>query len=330
MAIFEEQESYAISHMGGIGSSDIAGIMGMSQWKRPIDIYAAKVDPESIPELDKECLWFGTALEPIIRERYALRFNVPIVEPAQIGSLFPHTRLWRESTIVIGHESFMLGSPDGIIPSVNSGLEIKCSSRRGEEWGQAGSDEVPAPYLLQACWLMAVCDMPAWNFAVLFSGSKLEEFRVVRDRDLEREMVEAARGFWNDHVLKQVPPPIDESESYGRYLARRFSLNNGMVLKELPTGFEFWTGALNDAEHRIKVAEALKQEAKNNLAGLLGNFQKAIVPDLGSVQWIRPTGRAVVDWKAVAEVSGATPELITQHTSESEVTPYIRAYWVRK
>jgi putative phage-type endonuclease len=329
VAISEEKESYLSSRQGGIGGTDAAAILGISPWKRPIQIYEGKINPGAQPELDKELLWWGSALEPIVRGRYAERFGVDITAPAALASIFPNSKPWRDSTLVIGRESWMLGAPDGWIASVNSGLEVKCSSRRSDEWGIEGSDEVPAHYLVQVAWYQAVCEAQGWNFAVLFSGNTLEQFRIRRDMDLERDMIEVCRSFWFDNVLKHVEPDIDESESYGRYLARKFSLNTGAIIKDPGPEIIDWTVKMKDAEDAEKQAAADKQLANNHLRALIGDAQKAITP-MGSVGWVRPKEDGVTtDWKAFA-LACNRPDLQPQFEKPAERTAYLRAWWAKK
>lgn len=326
MSIYEERESYAVSRAGGLGGTDAAAILNLSPWKKPIDIYAGKVDPKNQPELDNEMLFWGSALEPVVRGRYGVRYGAQVVEPKDIGLFFSNSRPWNDSTLVIGKEDWMLGAPDGWIAADHEGLEIKCSSRRGDEWGAELSDEVPAHYLIQVAWYMAVLDAPAWNFGVLFSGNKLERFRVRRDMDLERVMVEACRAFWHDNVLKKIEPPIDESASYGRYLARKFSLSTGNIIKN--PSLELTEAAMNlkTAQDAVKEAEAAEQLRKNQLAALLADADAALTP-FGKVAWMRPAPRRSTDWKAVTEEANVPEDVIAKHTKESPVTPYVRGYW---
>ena len=327
MAIYDEKESYAVSRAGGIGGTDAAAILGLSPWKRPIDIYAGKVNPQAQPELNKECLYWGSALEPIVRGRYAERFGVEVIAPDAIKTFFPNSRPWRDSTLVIGREPWMLGAPDGWINSVRNGLEVKCSSRKSEEWGDEGSDEVPAHYLVQVAWYMAVMDAPAWNFAVLFSGNSLSQYRVQRDMALERDIIEAARSFWHDNVLKQVEPLIDESESYGKYLARKFSLNSGAIIKNPSPELVEWAVKMKQADDEEKDAKERKTLANNQLRALVGEAQKAITP-LGTIGWIRPSARYIVDYRALAEKYKLTqPEVLKEFTFERHDEPYLRAWW---
>lgn len=327
MALCEEKESYAASRAGGLGGTDVAAILGLSPWKKPIDVYAAKVDPDSIPEVDKELLWWGSALEPIVRERYAHRFNVAVTAPADLGKYFPNRhKMWGDSTLILGVEPWMIAAPDGLIPSTKSGLEVKCSSRKSEEWGPEGSDEVPAHYLVQSQWYAAHTNAKSWNFAVLFSGNSLEQFHVSRDPELESEMIEAARTFWFDNVLKRVEPPIDESESYGRYLARKYSLATGTVINNPSPELLDAASSLKTAEDAIKSAEAAKQFAKNTLASLLADADKAVTP-MGKVGWVRPKPSQDTDWRSLAESLNPSPELVAQFTRPKQSSAYIRAWW---
>jgi putative phage-type endonuclease len=264
MSLYEEKESYAASRSAGIGGTDCAAILGLSPWKKPIDIYAGKVKPGSLPELDKECLRWGNLLEPIVRQEYAARFGVEVSDPHALRAHFDNYRDWNGNTLVVGKEPWMLGAPDGWMPSVKSGLEVKTASRRSDEWGEEGSDEVPAHYFVQASWYMAVCEAQGWNFATLFSGNKLEQFRLTRDLDFERDMIEACRAFWFDNVLKQVEPAIDESESYGRYLARKFSLGTENVITEPGPDILEWTAKLKLAADKTKEAEEEEQLAEES------------------------------------------------------------------
>lgn len=332
MAVYEEKESYAASRAGGIGGTDCAAILGLSPWKRPIDIYAGKIAPADQPELDKECLTWGTLLEPIVRQRYALVNKVRVTAPESLALDFPRSRPWNDSTLVIGREPWMLGAPDGWIKEYQTGLEVKCSSRKSEEWGEEGTDQVPAHYLVQAAWYMAVCEASAWNFAVLFSGNKLAQYRVVRDMELEKELIESASAFWHDHVLRKIPPPIDESESYGRYLARKFSLGNGKIIRDPSREIVSWAEKMKQADEDVKEATDRKNLANNQLRALIGDYDKAQTP-VGSVGWVRPKERQVTDYQALAndlrqEVSSDTWDAsIAAHTKPRQDGAYLRSWW---
>lgn len=339
MAVYEEAESFACSRSRGLGGSDIPAILGLSNWRKPIDVWEAKVRPEAVPELDKECLWFGTALEPIIRERFRMKFNLQVINPADLGLWFPKSTRFRDSTIVVGREPWMLGSADGWIPSLASGLEVKNVGRKDkEEWGEFGSDSIPAMYVAQTHWYIDIYDAKAWQVAPLFSGNTLGNYLVRLDERLRMDIYEAARDFWFSYVVKEIEPPIDESESYGKYLARKFSLNSGAIIKSPSPEIVEWTLKMKEADEEAKAAEDRKREANNHLRALLGDAQKAMTP-YGSVGWVRPAEKDVTDWEAVAttlsalyddaRAQNAPPALavVEQFTKPKQNDAYLRAWW---
>lgn len=327
MAIVEEQESWAASRMRGLGGSDLPAILGLSQWRKPIDVWESKVHPERVPELDKECLWFGSALEPIIRERYAMKFGVEVVAPADIATYFPNSRAWNGQTVVTGREPWMLGTADGWMPTVNCGLEVKNVGRKNkEEWGEFGSDAIPAMYVAQVHWYCDIYGAKAWNIAPLFSGNTLGQYQVKFDAQLAKEMYDAARDFWHSYVVKQVEPPIDESESYGKYLARKFSLSTGAVIKSPSPELIDAASNLYHSQRAVKAAEEEAQLRKNQIASLLADADAAITP-FGKVAWVRPVPRQTIDWDGVAAECGIAQSVIDAHIIERPVGGYVRGYW---
>ena len=304
-------------------------ILGLSNFKTPIEVWESKVHPESVPEIDKEILWFGNALEPIIRQRYAMRFGVEIVEPKNIGTYFPNSRQFKEQTIVVGREPWMLGSADGWIPSVSCGLEVKNVGRKNkEDWGDDGSEDVPAAYFVQSHWYCDVHQAKAWNLAPLFSGNTLGNYQIKFDPQLAKDMYETARAFWHDFVLPKVEPPIDQTESYGLYLARKFSLNTGKIIQP-NSDITHWTSEMKTADDAMKDAAEDKQEANNHLRALIGDAWKCVTP-LGTVGWVRPEKKDVTNFAAVGKELGPLhPEIVAKHTKEEQGTAYLRA-WYKK
>ena len=327
MSVVEEKESYAASHAHGLGGSDCAAILGMNPWRTPIQVWEAKVHPERVEELDKDCLRWGVLMEPLIRQEYARKFNVEVVAPADLGSLFPNARPWRDSTILTGSHHWMIGMPDGFMPSVQTGLEIKTAARRSDEWGDDGGDEVPVQYLFQVAYYMAITNAPAWNFAVLFSGSDLRQYRIVRDLDLERDIITCCRQFWEDFVAKGIEPPVDQTVDYGVYLARKFSRGSGLVIKDPGPDILSWTAKMKEAEDAEKKATAEKQLANNHLRVLVGDAESAETP-LGTIGWVRHEKKDVTNWEAVGKKVGPEhPEVIKEFTKPEQRTNFLRAWW---
>jgi len=326
VSVYEEKESYAASRSGGLGGTDVAGVLGLSPWKTPISVWDSKVNPANLPELDKECLRWGTLLEPVVRQEYAARFGVAVTDPSALDSCFRNTKPWNDSKLIIGKEPWMIAAPDGWLNSVNSGLEVKCSARKSGEWGDEGSEEVPTHYYIQASWYMAICEATGWNFGVLFSGNTLQQYRIERDLAFEKDMMSAARAFWHDYVLPGIEPPIDQTTSYGAYLARKFSLGSETIITEPGPEILEWTAKMKLADDQITEAEEEKQLANNHLRALIADAKAAVTP-LGRVGWVRGAPRKTVDWKALAAELPIHQAVIDAYTSETPVQPFLRSWW---
>jgi predicted phage-related endonuclease len=140
-------------------------------------------------------------------------------------------------------------------------------------------------------------------------------------------MIEAARAFWHDYVLKQVEPPIDESESYGKYLARKFSLGTENVIENPGPEILEHAALMKQADDAIKEAEERKQLANNHLRALIGDAKSAKTP-LGTIGWIRPQKKDVTDWKGFGEeLAPEFPNILARHTAPKQNEPYLRSWW---
>jgi putative phage-type endonuclease len=330
MAVCEMREAWLTARTHGLGGSDMAAVVGLSPFKSPIDIYMGKTEPVQFGEDVKEFLQWGNLLEPVIRDEYARRAQQDIVSGLDIAPFFPgRSAQWDQQTIVQAEgREWMLGTPDGIMRNADAGLEIKNSGFKGENWGKGGSDEIPDHYAIQCQWYMAVTGRPRWDVAALFSGNSLETFRLTRNDDLLRELISAGEHFWNDNVLKGVPPPLDESASYARYLGKKYSLAACDVLPA-DDAISGWARELRQASDDKKRAEIREQLAKNQLGELIGDFQKS-KGDFGSINWIRPKQGSKTNWEAVAMALNPPTELIATHTSTTNNSPYIRAFWSKE
>ncbi len=325
MSAIEQKEDWLLSRREGIGGTDAAAICGLSPWKRPIDVFVAKVEPLDV-EPPSAAMWWGSFLESGVRRRYQEETGERVSHGKWLAPMFPDRALpFGANTIVRGAEAWQFATPDGVLKGARKGLEIKTSSSRGPEWGNVGSDEVPAHYLIQCVWLMAVTEIPLWDVAALFRGSNMEVFSLRRDSDLEQSVVERCRAFWHENVLKGIPPDVDESESYGKYLARKHSLGNDVMIAPTPE-IDLWAAELHAAGLAIEEAEQSKRLAANKLMELLGDDLGALT-QVGKVAWVRPKPRRTTDWEGVATQLKAPDDLIFAYTREKPSAPYVRGWF---
>ncbi len=211
--------TFHAERLSGLGGSDIGAILGLNPWRTPYQVYLEKIG-EAAPFEGNLQTRFGTyAEEFVVREycaqtgRQVQRFNAMLRHP---------------EVPLIGHVDRLV-VPEGAKKAshmgkirTNLGLEAKTASAfalgRGSAWGDAGTDECPEAYLIQAASYMALTGCPRWDVAVLFGNQEFRIYHLARDLELEEMILDEAVRFWTDHVLARVPPdPTSEAEARQRW-----------------------------------------------------------------------------------------------------------------
>jgi putative phage-type endonuclease len=188
-----------------LGATDIAAIVGVSPWAAPIDVYRSKV--EGTDKDAGNAARLGLLLEPIIVEEYERQEGVK-------------TRRLNEVT----HRAhpYIKGHPDRIVVGTDGIMDAKAYLHSQREWGEPGTADVPPHVTVQMQVYMGLMGR-AWADVVLFSGSlPLKVYRVPADPVLYDQLIVVAMDFWERHVLLRVPPVVDDSASYRRYLEEKF------------------------------------------------------------------------------------------------------------
>jgi len=133
---------------------------------------------------------------------------------------------------IIGHVDRLV-VPDGAKVASHKGeirtdlgLEAKTVNQfaaNTADWGDGGTDEVPAAYLIQCQAYMLLTGCPRWDLAALIGGNA--DFRIYHfraDPDLHDMLATEADRWWRAHVLADTPPdPQSEAEARQRWSAHQ-------------------------------------------------------------------------------------------------------------
>lgn len=269
----------------GLGGSDAAAILGLSRWGTPLSVWLEKKGEIESGD-QSESMYWGTVVEPAIRTRYM----------EQTGR-----KVWKPDG-VIRHpvESWMLGSPDGIVIGERRGVEIKMVDRfAADEWGEPFTDQAPAYYLVQCCHYMAITGFPVWDIAVLVGGNDFRIYTVRRDLAFEKTMIDRLREFWNEFVEGDVPPPMDGSSAASEWIERRFPREITEKPETADAVAIVWALRLDRAREALGVAEKEKATTENGMKEIIGE-RVGLVGDGWRATWKATKDRRVVDWKGVA------------------------------
>jgi len=189
----------------GIGGSDSAAIVGLDRYRSAFDVYAEKIGlkPE---QPDNEAMRQGRDLEEYVASRFCEQTGKKV----------------RRRNAILQHPEhhWMLGNIDRWVVGENAGFEAKTTSILNRAKFSQG--EFPPRYYVQCMHYMAVTGAERWYLAVLVLNKSFHVFTIERDEAEIQALISAEKDFWENHVLKQIPPTPDGSESTSELLKQMF------------------------------------------------------------------------------------------------------------
>lgn len=251
----------------GIGGSDAAAILGLDRYRSAFDVYAEKVGLKS-EEPDNEAMRQGRDLEDYVARRFE---EVAGKKVRRRNQMFQHPDY-----------PWLIGNIDRWVVGEKAGLECKTTSVLNR--ARFAQGEYPANYYVQCVHYMAVTGAERWYLAVLVLNKAFHVFTVERDEAEIEALIQAEKRFWEEHVLKQIPPPPDGSESTAEVIKAMF-----------PEARERETVALFGYEEKIRAMLELQAEMER-----LQLQHDALKQEIQLVMRDAELGRAqgyVVEWK---------------------------------
>ena len=189
----------------GIGGSDSAAIVGLDRYRSPFDVYADKLGLR--PEIpDNEAMRQGRDLEQYVAERFMEATGKKV---RRRNAMLQHTEY-----------PFMIADIDRWVVGENAGLECKTTSVLNRAKFSQG--EFPPNYYVQCMHYMAVTGAERWYLAVLVLNNAFHVFTIERDEAEIQALIAAEKDFWENHVLKKIPPTPDGSEATSEVIKQLF------------------------------------------------------------------------------------------------------------
>jgi len=268
----------------GIGASQAAAAIGVSEWQSPIGLWAEKLGLVP-PQAETPSMRIGTALEPLIASMYTEATGVKI---RRANNLRQHAE-----------HAFMLASLDR--RAGRKPIELKFSAR-AVGYGEPGTDEVPDDVLVQVLHQLAVLGEPEGDVALLKPGAAgVLIYPIRRTPEAEAAIVERESAFW-DHVQTRTQPDVDGSEATRRALAAMYPRGAELATIEADPKTAAAMYALRDVRRQIDAYEASRDEleAEIQAAMLAAGAERIVAPGVGDIPWRPVKDRETTDWKAVA------------------------------
>jgi putative phage-type endonuclease len=258
----------------GIGGSDIGAICGYNKYKTPLDVWLDKMG-QSLPVIENENMEWGIELERNIIRKFCQKTGYRSHSPVRIniGDIYQSKEnLWA------------LANVDGLVaedkrqpfPDYLGVLECKYAPSL-----KIVRNDLPKHYILQLQWYLYVTGLPTGWLAILSvsHGTHFMIEEIKRNDKLIESMLKIGQNFWEEYVVKKIPPTPDWNNYSKDALAYFYpEVTNHEVLKFDDNASEL-VSAYQTGHDLIQKGQTLKEEASGKLKFLLGENESALTPN---------------------------------------------------
>jgi putative phage-type endonuclease len=233
-----------------IGGSDAGSILGVNKWCSPMDLYLQKIGEGEKFEGNRFTEW-GTALEEPIAKHITKHYRIKL---RRDNKLYKHPE-----------HPYILGHIDRQVQGENAIAEIKTARFASDEWGEEGTDEVPKSYLCQVQHYLGLTKADYCLLFVLFGDKDFKMYKIHRHEDLIAEIFRQEVNFWENHVLKHVPPAPRTPED----VAKLYPEENLDLAAADAEALEL-IGQIKNVNARIKTDTEVVEGLKTSLKAIIG------------------------------------------------------------
>ncbi|MDX3074585.1 lambda-exonuclease family protein [Streptomyces sp. MI02-7b] len=257
----------------GLGSSDIAAILGISRFGNALTVWHDKTGGLPLESDDTEPALWGRLNEETVAREWARRNRSHV---RRVGLVANIERPWQMCTL----DRRVLACPISQDTKERCAVEVKCRDKmKAGQWRKGTPDDV----LAQTLWQADVCGFDHIHVACLIGGNDYRQFvvRVADHADIVANLRAAGEQAWQQIVARR-PPLLTGEEEPGPLLdlyAQLHPERSGYV--EIDRDGD----AQDDLTEYIEQAAAestakkAKEKAKAKLIGHLGGKQAAFYQD---------------------------------------------------
>lgn len=225
------------------GSSDIAGILGISPWQTRLSVWEKKTQPRIIEDRPgkKKLYSRGHLWEQVVGEMLVAKLEDD-GHKVQVLST-NHRYIDPDIPYLVSEIDYEIRLDD--IPDIVN-VEIKTvHPNAAKEWGEEElSDQVPLHYAAQAAFALGVTRRNCSLVAALFGADYLQTYLITRDDATIAGMRDQAVTFWESYVIPRVTPePVNIHD-----VDRLFKKDNETIV--------YAEGAIVEKLMRYRAAEA--------------------------------------------------------------------------
>ncbi len=186
-----------------IGGSDTAAILGVSPWKTPLTLWqekTGKVLPVEPSKAKQKIFERGKMLEPIVLQMVVNKLE----EQGHTVEIVATNKYYTDE-----EHDFLRCEIDFELIIDGEHINGDCKTAHGfarKAWGEEETEEVPIYYAAQFMHGLMITKRQRCIVAVLIGLDDVAIYWVNRDDKTVAAIRAKEVMFWNDHILKDVPP----------------------------------------------------------------------------------------------------------------------------
>ena len=269
-------EEWLESRRIGIGGSDVAAILGLNNYKTPLQVWEEKTNPQAKEVEVNAKMRAGIMLEHVVAQWFSEDTGLKVQKDNKI-------RVHKDIPFFIANVDRIIVSENGSGPGV---LEVKTTSGYIAKNWEAG--EVPLHYYAQLQHYLNVTGYKYGYIAVLIDGWDFKSFRYDRDEEFIKIMDEKLIEFWMKVETKIKPEPESDED----------------IKLLFPKSYEGLTVDATDETYKhYQILTQVKQEIKKleSQEEALTQSLKLVMKDAESLYY---NGQKIVTWKSTKDRVG--------------------------
>jgi len=292
---FGTREGWLEGRQKGIGASEIAAVLGLSPYKSPFAVWAEKTG-KAPPQEDKPVMRRGRDLESLIGDRVAEESGRSVHRPLHPWTIARSLRHpWITCTLDFVQYRGAVAGP-GACDAKSVG------SRSASLWDDP--DDAPIGYQMQIQGQLLVMGWDWGSLAGLMMDSWELRLRDYGAHDaVQSAIVEETGNFWDQHVLKDIPPPDARGADLAaihRIWDRQEGLEStiGAEFEDLWLEYQHLTGQISELRSQSNLADDRRKTIQAAILSRAGHATRLRVDGTNHVFVLRSHPRKEYTVKA--------------------------------
>jgi len=290
-----------------LGSHAFSSIIGKNPWQNKIGLWMYMRGLTEGQEQSEAMTW-GLRLQDAILDEHGERNGVVIDQ--------------REKFITHSKYPYIGGHADGLWQGKPNGVDAKNVRYFDGEWGEPGTDQVPDHVLCQAHHFNMLFDTDAWYVAALGTGNEYREYRIERDKGIDKMIINLLLEFWEDNIIGGEEPEIDGSNEAAEYLAKKYKTNTDVIREAREDEVEI-ISKYKALVERMTADSAEEKRLQTIIKSMIGEDQ-GIAWEGNSLTWKNQNGATRVDTKALKQ---QYPDIAKEFEKTGNPTRVFRKAW---